>query len=311
MIDVRLLGTGAMLPLAHRYLSTLLVRCEGEMTLFDCGEGTQVPMRASGWGFKRLSSIVLTHLHADHVMGLTGVLFSVGNAGRTDPLTVYGPPGTLAVAQALTIVVPGLSFEVMVHEIEAGERLRLPAEIDVSVGEANHRDRCLFYRVDRARQRRFEVERARAVGISVDLWSSLQQGETVEWKGARYDGADFLGPERRGVSLGFVTDTRPVPEIPELLRDVDLLVCEGTYGDDAHLEKAIVNKHMTFREAATIARDAGAHALWLTHFSPAVDDPELFSGNATSVFPNTTIGYSGLETTLAFRDDLPAGNRGG
>ena len=109
--------------------------------------------------------------------------------------------------------------------------------------------------------------------------------------------------KRRGVSLGFVTDTRPVPEMPELLRGVDLLVCEGTYGDDADLEKAIPKTHMTFREAATIARDADAGALWLTHFSPAVSDPGLFLGNATSVFPNTTVGYSGLETTLAFPDD--------
>ncbi len=306
MIDVRLLGTGAMMPLVDRYLSSLLVRCEGEMTLFDCGEGTQVPMRVSGWGFKRLSSIVLSHLHADHVMGMAGVLFSVGNAGRTEPLTVYGPPGTLAVAQALTVVVPGLPFDVMVHEIEAGERLRLPAGIDMTVGEAKHRDRCFFYRIDRARDRPFEAERAKSAGIPVRFWSALQRGESIEWDGIRYDGAGFLGPERRGVSLGFVTDTRPVPEMPELLRDVDLLVCEGTYGDDADLEKAIRNMHMTFREAATIARDAAAHRLWLTHFSPAVSDPACYLDNATAVFPQTTIGYSGLETSLAFSDESGA-----
>lgn len=303
MIDALLLGTGGMMPLVDRYLSALLIRCEGEMTLFDCGEGTQVPMRESGWGFKRLSSIVLSHLHADHVMGMTGVLFSVGNAGRTEPLTIYGPPGTLAVAQALTIVVPGLPFEVMVHEIEAGERLRLPAEIELTVGQAEHRDRCFFYRVDRARDRRFDAERARAAGIPVQFWSRLQDGESVTWNGAFLDAVTFLGPERRGVSLGFVTDTRPVAEMGELLQDVDLLVCEGTYGDDADLEKAIPKTHMTFREAATIARDARAGALWLTHFSPAVADPSLYLGNATAVFPNTTIGYSGLETTLAFPEE--------
>lgn len=303
MIDVRLLGTGAMMPLVDRYLSSLLIRCEGEMTLFDCGEGTQVPMRISGWGFKRLSSIVLTHHHADHVMGLTGVLFSVGNAGRTEPLTIYGPPGTLPLAQALTVVVPGLPFEVMVHEIEAGERLRLPAEIELTVGQADHRDRCFFYRVDRARDRAFEAERARTADIPVRFWSMLQRGESIEWAGQHYHGSDFLGPERRGVSLGFVTDTRPVPEMPVLLHDVDLLVCEGTYGDDADLEKAIVKTHMTFREAATIAREADAHALWLTHFSPAVADPDLFLGNATAVFPETTVGHAGLQTTLAFVDD--------
>lgn len=303
MIDVRLLGTGAMMPLVDRYLSSVLVRCEGEMFLFDCGEGTQVPMRESGWGFKRLSSIVLSHLHADHVMGLTGILFSVGNAGRSEPLTIYGPPGTLAVAQALTIVVPGLPFDVRVHEIEAGERLRLPAEVELTVGQANHRDRCFFYRIDRSRKRGFEAQRARDAGIPVQYWSLLQRGEAIEWEGARHEGADFLGDERHGVSLGFVTDTRPVPEMPELLQGVDLLVCEGTYGDDADQEKAIAKTHMTFREAATIARDANARALWLTHFSPAVADPDLYLGNATSVFPNTTVGYSGLETTLAFPDD--------
>jgi ribonuclease Z len=239
-------------------------------------------------------------------MGMTGVLFSVGNAGRTEPLTIYGPPGTLAVAQALTIVIPGLPFEVMVHEIEAGERLRLPAEIDLSVGQAEHRDRCFFYRVDRARERRFEAERARELGIPVQLWSRLQHGESVEAGGRQFEPADVLGLERQGVSLGFVTDTRPVPEMAELLHGVDLLVCEGTYGDDADIEKAIPKTHMTFREAATIARDADAGALWLTHFSPAVEDPDLFLGNATSVFPNTTVGYSGLETTIAFPDDSVA-----
>lgn len=303
MIDAMLLGTGAMMPLVDRYLSTLLMRCEGEMTLFDCGEGTQVPMRESGWGFKRLSSIVLSHLHADHVMGMTGVLFSVGNAGRTEPLTIYGLPGTLAVAQALTVVVPGLPFEVLVHEIEVGERLSLPAGIELTVGQADHRDRCFFYRIDRARERRFDVERARAVGIPVQLWSRLQRGDSIEWDGAHYDAEAFMGPERRGISMGFVTDTRPLPEMAELLHDVDLLVCEGTYGDDAHLDRAIQKTHMTFREAATIARNAHAKALWLTHFSPAMADPVAFLENATAVFPNTTVGYSGLRTTLAFSDD--------
>lgn len=302
MIDVRLLGTGGMMPLASRYLSSLLIRCEGDMTLFDCGEGTQVPMRESGWGFKRLSSIVFSHLHADHVMGLTGVLFSAGNAGRTEPLTIYGPPGTLQVARALTIVVPGLPFEVMAQEIEAGDRLRLPAEIELTVGQAHHRDRCFFYRVDRARAPGFDATKAAAAGVPKQLWSLLQQGESVQWQGRMLDGQDFLGPERRGVSLGFVTDTRPVPEMTDLLHAVDLLVCEGTYGDDADLEKAIAKTHMTFREAATIARDSRARELWLTHFSPALTEPVDFLPNAAEVFPATTIGYPGLETTLAFAD---------
>ncbi len=303
MIDVRLLGTGGMMPLPHRWLSSLLIRCESEMTLFDCGEGTQVPMRESGWGFKRLSSIVLTHLHADHVMGLTGVLFSVANAGRTEPLTIYGPPGTLQVAQALTIVVPDLPMEVMVQEVAAGDRLRLPAGLDLTVGQADHRQTCFFYRVDRARDPRFEADRAREAGIPVQFWSELQRGQSVILEGRTYQSIDFTGPPRRGVSLGFVTDSRPVAEMPETLQGVDLLVCEGTYGDNADEEKAIQKTHMTFREAATISRESAAGALWLTHFSPAVADPNEFLQNATAVFSNTTVGYSGLEATIAFEKD--------
>lgn len=303
MIDAYLLGTGGMMPLPHRWLSSLLIRCEGDMTLFDCGEGTQVPMRQSGWGFKRLSSIVLSHLHADHVLGLTGILFSVGNADRQEPLTIYGPPGTLDVARALTVVVPGLPFDVRVHELEAGDRIRLPAGLDVTVGEADHRARCFYYRVDRPRDPGFDADRARDVGIPVEFWSRLQRGETIEWDGKVHEPESVLGPARKGVSLGYVTDTRPVAEMTSLLQGVDLLVCEGTYGDDADQPKAVEKTHMTFREAATVADACGANALWITHFSPAVSDPLVFASNAREVFPAAQIGFTGLQTTLRYPDD--------
>ncbi len=256
MIDVHLLGIGGMMPLPHRWLSSLLIRCESEMTLFDCGEGTQVPMRASGWGFKRLSSIVLTHLHADHVMGMTGVLFSVANAGRTEPLTIFGPPGTLQVAQALTIVVPGLPMEVMVQEVEAGDRLRLPAGVDLTVGQADHRDRCFFYRVDRARDP-VSMSNARGrSGIPVQFWSFLQRGESVDWEGRSLPGADFRGPPRQGVSLGFVTDTRPVRKCPKYCKASIYWCVKVPMVTTPIARKAVEKTHMTFREAATIASES-------------------------------------------------------
>ena len=257
MIDAVLLGTGGMMPLPNRWLSSLLIRCESEMTLFDCGEGTQVPMRESGWGFKRLSSIVLSHLHADHVMGMTGVLFSVGNAGRTEPLTIYGPPGTLQVAEALTIVVPGLPMEVMVHEVEAGDRLRLPGE---SISPSDRRIIAIvassIASTGLAIRSSMPIARA-AAGIPVQLWSRLQHGETVQWDRARPTTAP-ISPVRRGA--GFRSDSSRIParcrKCPRLLHGVDLLVCEGTYGDDADQEKAVQKTHMTFREAATIAKES-------------------------------------------------------
>ena len=303
MIDLLLLGTGAMLPLPSRWLSSLLVRCQGELTLFDCGEGTQISWRTFGWGFRRLSAICLSHWHADHVSGLPGLLHAVANAGRTEPVEIYGPPGTVRVVAGLREIAPILPFEAAVHELDEGAALTLPGGLTATTLAGDHRVPCLIYRVGLSRARRFEAERAQALGVPIQLWRPLQQGEAVQWPGGMAAPDDVLGPPRRGVSFGFVTDTRPLPSMPAFLHGVDLLVCEGTYGDSADLPKAIEHKHMTFAEAARLACEAEAGALWLTHFSPSMEDPAVYLSEATAIFPNTTLGYAGLSTTLAFPDE--------
>ena len=303
MIDLLLLGSGAMLPLPDRWLSSLLLRCRGELVLFDCGEGTQIPWRTYGWGFRRLGAICLSHCHADHVAGLPGLLHALANADRTEPVDLFGPAGTAAVVDGLRTIAPHLPFELRVMELAGGEAFTLPGGLRGAVAVGEHRLPCLAYRVGLERARRFSPERASALGVPLPLWRLLQRGEAVAWEGGRATPEEVLGPTRRGLSVGYVTDTRPLPAFPAFLAGADLLVCEGTYGDPADLPKAIERGHMTFAEAATLACAAGAGALWLTHFGPALTDPEAFRGEATAVFPETTIGYSGLTATLAFPDE--------
>lgn len=300
MIDLLLLGNGAMMPLPGRWLSSLLVRVDRSLILFDCGEGTQVPWRSSHWGFKRLDAICLTHHHADHIAGLPGLFYTVANAGRTEPMHIYGPPGTIEIVRGLRVIAPDLPYDMIVHEVEGGSQFTLPGNLQVRAEWGRHRIPVLGYRVERSRKRAFDVDAARALGIPREQWETLRSGQDVVVDGMTVAPDRVLGPPRKGVSFAFVTDTCPTPELVDLARGVDLLVCEGTYGDDADLAKAERHGHMTFSQAATIARDAEAGALWLTHFGAAMTDPTIYAENATAIFPDTILGTSGLTGQLAF-----------
>jgi len=301
MIDALLLGTGAMMPLPQRWLSSVLLRVEGSLILLDCGEGTQIAWRQFRWGFKRLDAICLTHQHADHVAGLPGLFHTVANAGRTEPMHIYGPPGTIEVITGLRVVAPHLPYDMIVHELEGGADFVLPAGLRGRVAFGDHRIPVLAYRFDLPRKPGFQVRKAQALGVPQAMWRALQHGESVSVDGRTVVPADVMGPARKGISLGFATDTRPADAVRDLVRGVDLLISEGTYGDDEDAEKAAAYGHMTFREAATLARDADVGALWLTHFAVGMTDPAQWEGNARSVFPNTTLGYTGLQGAINFR----------
>jgi ribonuclease Z len=302
MIDAVLLGTGGMLPLPNRWLSALVIRVNGHLTLFDCGEGTQIAWRESGWGFRRLAAICISHTHADHVAGLPGLLHAVANAGRTEPIRVFGPAGTADVVSALRTIAPILPYEVLLTDLRGGERFTLPGGLVGSCEPGDHALPVLAYRAELVRSRAFLPERARALKIPIELWKRLQGGEHVSWTGGTATPDAVLGPPRSGISIAYVTDTRPVAELSRFLEDVDLLVCEGTYGSDEDLAKAVRNRHMTFREAATFAKEANARRLWITHFSPALEDPDAFVANAMEEFPKALIGRDGLSIALPFSD---------
>src|SRR5579872_10018 len=300
MIDICMLGTCGMMPLPGRWLSSALVRCGPTLTLFDCGEGTQVPWKSLGWGFRQLGAICFSHMHADHVAGLPGVLFMVAHAGRTEPLDIYGPVGTGYVVEGLRRIAADMPFPINIHEIKGGATFSLPGGLRGSCVSAQHGVPCLAYRVALERIPAFQVERAQALGLPVQLWSRLQHGETLEYNGQTITPEQVLGPPRRGISLAYITDTRPIPALHGLARDVDLLICESMYDDPADLPLAQANAHMLAEESAAIARAAGARELVLTHFSPKIYDPSGAEKAARRVFSNTRAARDGMVITLDF-----------
>jgi len=303
MVDVCLLGTGGMMPLPERWLSALLVRCEGHTVLIDCGEGTQISWRYTGWSFRDLDTILLTHLHADHVAGLPGILFSLAFAEREEPVRIVGPRGTARVVAALRSIVPVLPFTVEVVELDGVAELVLPGNLTLRSLPVAHRVPCLAYTLHRPRSRRFLPERAQELGVPVQWWRQLQHGEPVVIAGRVVRPDDVLGPPRRGITVAFVTDTRPTPELPAFVDGADLLVCEGMYGDPALLPRAVERGHMLFHEAAELARAAGVQRLWLTHFSPSLTDPATWLPLARAVFPATEIGPVHRTVTLRFPEE--------
>jgi len=300
MLDVALLGTGGMTPLPDRWLASLLVRFQGRLLLVDCGEGTQISQKRLGWGFKDLSAILLTHLHADHVAGLPGMLLTIGNSGRRDALLLYGPEGLWRVVDGVRAFAPQLPFPLEWQELEGGEDLDLGG-IEARCLPVDHGVPCLAYSLYVPRGRRFDPERALALGLPKRLWGLLQAGESVEWDGRQVDPGEVLAEARRGIKLSYVTDTRPTPQLPSFVAGSDLLICEGMYGAPEDLPKAIGNRHMLFSEAASIARAGRVGELWLTHFSPSLDEPSEWLDEATRVFPNSHVGKDGMTTTLRYR----------
>jgi len=305
MIDVALLGEGGTLPLPDRFLSAALIRCGGELLLIDCGEGTQVSLRKLGWGLKDIGTILLSHFHADHVAGLPGLLLTIGNSGRTreEPLTIVGPRGVQRVTESLRVIAPYLPYPVRYREMTGDHADALDVDpMSVTSCAADHDIPCLAYRVSLPRAPAFQPERAKALDLPVTLWKLLQRGEPVEHGGRVVRPEEVLGPPRPGLSFGFVTDTRPTRALVQFFSNVDLLICEATYGDPSDQPKAIENKHMTFGEAGAMGAATRARRLWLTHFSPAVPNPDYYRREAEAAYPGVVLGREHLYTTLSFPD---------
>src|SRR3984885_12581035 len=216
MIDVCLLGTGGTLPLPDRFLSSLLVRTGGQLILIDCGEGTQVSLRRLGWGLKDIGTILITHFHADHIAGLPGLLLTIGNSGRTgdETLTIVGPRNIQRVVESLRIIAPRLPFPVHCKELSGDGREIVPiGELKMRACMGDHDMPCLSYRFDLSRAPAFQPERAQAIGLPVQQWKLLQRGPAVEFSGRLVQPEEVLGPPRPGLSLGFLTDRRPTPNL--------------------------------------------------------------------------------------------------
>ena len=232
MLDVCLLGTSGMMPLPGRWLTSLMLRYNGSSLLIDCGEGTQVAVKEKGWSFKPIDILCITHFHADHISGLPGLLLTMGNADRTEPLTIIGPKGLTKVVNALRVIAPELPFEIRCIELEnPQEHFELSGYI-IDAFKVNHAVTCYGYSVSIARTGRFNVEQAVARGIPKSCWNRLQHGQTVESDGNVYTPDMVMGESRKGIKVTYCTDSRPVKAIAENASGADLFICEGMYGDN-------------------------------------------------------------------------------
>lgn len=303
MLDVCLLGTGGMMPLPYRWLTSLMMRYNGKSILIDCGEGTQIAMKEKGWSPKPIDIICFTHYHADHISGLPGMLLTMGNAERTEPLLLIGPKGLHKVVSALRVIAPELPFSIECMEITENTQNFEFDGFRIEAFKVNHNVLCYGYSLSIDRCGKFNKEKAIADGIPMPLWGRLQKGETVEADGKLYTPDMVLGEARKGLKVTYCTDTRPTETITEYAKGSDLLILEGMYGEPDKLCKAKEYKHMTMYEAARIAKQAAVPQLWLTHYSPSLLRPEEYLGEVKKIFPDTIAAKDGRTIELRFSEE--------
>ena len=300
MLEVCLLGTGGMMPLPNRWLTALMTRLNGSSLLIDCGEGTQVAIREKGWSFHDIDVICFTHYHGDHISGLPGLLLSMGNAERKEPVTLIGPKGLERVVGALRTIAPELPFTLEFHELTEAEETIFTHGYEIEAYKVNHNVLCYGYSVVVRRGGRFFPERAAENNVPQKYWNRLQKGETIEEDGSCYTPDMVLGPPRKGIRLAYSTDTRPTKSMVAHATEADLFICEGMYGEDDKMNKALEHKHMTFYEAAKLAKEANVKELWLTHYSPSLIRPEEYIPKTRKIFPATHAAKDGRTIVLEF-----------
>ena len=303
MIDVCLLGTGGMMPLPYRYLTAMMARYNGKSILIDCGEGTQIAMKQKGWSPKPIDVICFTHFHADHISGLPGMLLTMGNAERTEPLLIIGPKGLEKVVGALRMIAPELPFELRFHELSQPFEQIDMGDYRIEAFRVNHNVICYGYNLIVERAGRFQVEKAKALGLPVQLWNPLQKGNVVEFEGKTYTPDMVMGSPRKGIKVTYCTDTRPTRSIEENAAHADLFICEGMYGEPDKQQKAREHKHMTFYEAANLAKEAQPAQMWLTHYSPSLTRPEEYMEEVKQIFPRAKAARDGWTVELEFDEE--------
>lgn len=291
------------MPLPHRWLTSCMMKYNGSHLLIDCGEGTQIAIKEKGWTFKPIDVICITHYHADHISGLPGLLLTMGNAERTEPLIMIGPKGLERVVNALRTVAPELPFPIQFMELTENEQTIRVGDFRIGAFRVNHNVVCYGYSVSIDRIGRFMVERAQELGLPKQAWGILQKGGTYEQDGEVYTTDMVLGPPRKGLKVTYCTDTRPVPRIAAHAKGSDLFICEGMYGEKEKAEKAREHKHMTMQEAARIAKDAGVQKVWLTHYSPSMMKPQQFIEDVRRIYPYVSCARDGQSVDLCFEED--------
>lgn len=309
MLTITLLGTAATMPLPDRALSTAFAACGGHGLLFDCGEGTQAAARRAGVNLMRADAVCLTHYHGDHIFGLPGLLQTLGAQGRTRPLLLVGPKGLAGIWSAVRALTGPLPYAVRLQEADGPLALDAlsegwPAGAVLRPFATRHRVPSVGYRLELPRAGRFDPARARALGVPVQQWKMLQQGQSVVLAdGSRAAPESVLGPARQGLSFLFSGDTAPCAALEQAAAGVDLLLCDATYALPEQAAQAKQYGHSTFGQSAALAAKAGAKRLWLVHYSPMITDPEEELAQAQSLFPAAECGFDGKSIALQYEEE--------
>ncbi len=302
MLEVYLLGTGGTVPLPTRWLTSCLVKFQGKQILIDCGEGTQIALHKQGISVKHIDAIMLTHFHADHTAGLPGLLLSMAKADRTEPITVYGPKGLKEILQGVYLIARYIPFDIQYVEYQEKEMKFEVCGLNVTAFAVKHSVPCYSYVFDVERNARFDPDKARKNGVPLKYWGKLQKGQKIEAEEGIFTPDMVLAEQRKGLRLAYSTDTRPTQYILDHVKNADLFIGEGMYGDPEKIEKAKLNQHSLMSETASIAARANVKRLWLTHYSPSMMNPQDYKDDVCAIFANTTISKDGQHIDLSFED---------
>ena len=306
-MEAFILGCGGMMPLPYRHLTSVLLRRDGDLFLFDGGEGTQVSLRRLNLKWKKINAIFVSHTHADHVTGLPGILMLSAQVERTDPLYIYGPPKIAEYIETSRKVLDMyINYPIVVKEITAPCIVHHGEDYYIRCFPLDHTKTCVGYTLEELdRPGEFNPEKALQLGVPVGpLWGQLQKGNNVQnSKGKTVRPEDVMGAKRSGRKFSFVTDTLYKNTIAKEVQGSDLLICEGMFEDEL-IDQAREKKHMTASQAATIARDANVKRMCMIHYSPRYTDKELpkLLEQAKKIFPAAELSKDRMHIEIPYED---------
>ena len=304
MPKIFLVGTGGMLPLKSRWLTSCYIEHNGKAVLIDCGEGTQIALNEFGCKISRIDLILVTHRHADHVSGLPGFLLSLGNTSRTKPLDIYVPEGDKVIIQNLLCICENLPYEIHIRELSVKKECSFSAEnidpmLQIRSLPLKHSTACLGYSLLFGKKPVFLPIKAKELNVPVRMWKMLHSGNSVTLDdGTTINADDVTENSRNPVKITYITDTLPFDKISEFASEADLFICEGMYGELDKKESMNQKGHMLMQDACRLAKSASARELWLTHYSPALKNPQEYQSILNDIFENTIISADGQQKEI-------------